>query len=60
MPVPVLVVQGVRDMFGMPPPGARRTVAQVEGDHSLRTDLAAVAGAVSAWLRAVLGLQGSC
>jgi hypothetical protein len=56
---PTLVVQGIRDMFGMPPPGALRTVAQVEGDHSLRTDLGAVAAAVSAWLRTVLELQGS-
>jgi len=59
VPVPVLVVQGVRDMFGMPPPGARRTVVQVQGDHSLRTDLAAVGEAVRTWLGAVLELQGS-
>ena len=34
--VPMLVIQGVRDPFGMPPPGARRTVLEVQGDHSLR------------------------
>jgi predicted alpha/beta-hydrolase family hydrolase len=52
--VPVLVVQGERDQFGMPPPGRRRTVATVAGDHSLRKDLDAVADAVRAWLPGVL------
>ena len=52
--VPVLVVQGARDQFGMPPAGGRRTVVQVAGDHSLRTDLDAVAAAVRDWLRHVL------
>lgn len=53
--VPLLVVQGVRDRFGMPPGSERRTVVHVAGDHSLRTDLAAVREAVSAWpLRIVL------
>ena len=52
--VPTLIVQGVRDPFGMPPAGGRRTVVQVEGDHSLRTDLAAVADAVRAWLPGVV------
>jgi predicted alpha/beta-hydrolase family hydrolase len=53
--VPTLVVQGVRDPFGMPPPGPLRTVAQVQGDHSLRTDLASIAEAVATWLRLVVG-----
>jgi uncharacterized protein len=53
--VPTLVVQGERDRFGVPPAGARRTVVEVPGDHSLRTDLGAVAEAVHAWLSAVLG-----
>ena len=52
--VPVLVVQGVRDPFGMPPPGPARTVVQVDGDHSLRTDLAAVSEAVASFLRGLL------
>ena len=52
--VPVLVVQGTRDPFGMPPASERRTVAQVAGDHSLRTDLPAVGGAVRAWLLRLL------
>jgi predicted alpha/beta-hydrolase family hydrolase len=54
VPVPTLVVQGERDPFGMPPPGPRRTVAVVAGDHSLRADLAAVEAAVRAWLPGVL------
>ena len=54
MTVPVLVVQGARDPFGIPPAAARRTVVQVQGDHSLRTDLEAVAAAVRAWLPGVL------
>jgi uncharacterized protein len=48
--VPTLVVQGERDRFGMPPPGKVRTVVQVSGDHSLRSDLPAVAAAVRDWL----------
>ena len=48
--VPTLVVQGARDPFGMPPARALRTVVEVPGDHSLRTDLEAVAAAVRAWL----------
>jgi predicted alpha/beta-hydrolase family hydrolase len=49
--VPILVVQGVRDPFGMPPPGALRTIVQVQSDHSLRGDTAAIADAVGVWLR---------
>jgi predicted alpha/beta-hydrolase family hydrolase len=53
--VPVLVVQGERDGFGMPPPGARREVAKVPGDHGLKADPDAVAAAVRSWLAAVVG-----
>jgi predicted alpha/beta-hydrolase family hydrolase len=53
--VPTLVVQGARDPFGVPPGTARRTVVEVPGDHSLRTDLEAVAAAVRAWLPGVVG-----
>jgi hypothetical protein len=53
--VPTLVVQGAGDPFGMPPASARRTVVQVPGNHSLRTDLEAVATAVRAWLPGVVG-----
>jgi predicted alpha/beta-hydrolase family hydrolase len=52
--VPTLVVQGVRDPFGIPPATANRTVVEVPGDHSLRTDLQAVAAAVRAWLPRVV------
>ena len=48
--VPMLVVQGERDRFGMPPRGRRREVVQVPGDHSLRSDPQAVAGAIAGWL----------
>jgi uncharacterized protein len=52
--VPMLVVQGDRDPFGIPPAAPRRTVVQVSGNHSLRTDLEAVAAAVRAWLPRVV------
>jgi uncharacterized protein len=52
--VPTLVVQGMRDPFGIPPATKRRTVVQVAGDHSLRTDLGAVGEAVRAWLLGVV------
>jgi uncharacterized protein len=48
--VPMLVVQGSRDRFGIPPATERRIVVQVAADHSLRTDLGAVEDAVGAWL----------
>jgi hypothetical protein len=49
--VPVLVVQGERDRFGMPPPGSDREIVPVSGDHSLRSDPDAVAAAVADWLK---------
>jgi predicted alpha/beta-hydrolase family hydrolase len=49
--VPTLVVQGVRDPFGMPPHGPDRTVVEVDGDHNLKADVAAVAAAAGEWLR---------
>jgi predicted alpha/beta-hydrolase family hydrolase len=52
--VPTLVVQGDRDPFGMPPPAGLREVVEVAGDHGLRSDLAAVAAAVRAWLAGVV------
>jgi predicted alpha/beta-hydrolase family hydrolase len=52
--VPVLVVQGQRDRFGLPPEGPGRTVVTVPGDHALRADPDAVAAAVSDWLPAVI------
>jgi predicted alpha/beta-hydrolase family hydrolase len=53
--VPTLVVQGRRDRFGIPPAAPSREVAQVAGDHGLKTDLEAVAAAVRSWLLRVLG-----
>ena len=47
--VPVLVVQGDRDPFGMPPDRPGRTVIRISGDHSLR-DTSAVKAAVADWL----------
>ena len=52
--VPLLVVQGMRDRFGIPPASARRTVVQVQGDHGLKTDLEAVGDAVRDWLAGVV------
>ena len=51
---PTLVVQGARDPFGIPPAAEGRTVVEVAGDHSLRTDLQAVGAAVETWLRAMI------
>jgi predicted alpha/beta-hydrolase family hydrolase len=54
--VPVLVVQGETDRFGMVPDGvAGVTVVRVRGDHGLKQDTAAVAQAVLAWLPTVVG-----
>lgn len=52
--VPVLVVQGRTDQFGVPPDGPGRTVVVLDGDHSLKKDLAGVGEAVREWLRALL------
>jgi uncharacterized protein len=52
--VPVLVVQGENDRFGMPPEGPGRAVVAVPGDHALRSDRAAVADAVRPWLQALV------
>jgi predicted alpha/beta-hydrolase family hydrolase len=51
--VPVLIVQGERDPFGMPPAGSRREVVVVPGNHSLRST-APVRDAVAAWLPGLL------
>jgi predicted alpha/beta-hydrolase family hydrolase len=47
--VPTLVVQGERDPFGIPPPGANRKVVLIPGTHSLRSSTA-VAAVVADWL----------
>jgi len=48
--VPVLVIQGRSDPFGMPPPGKGRRVVQLDGTHGLKSDLAGVGEAAGAWL----------
>jgi predicted alpha/beta-hydrolase family hydrolase len=48
--VPVLVIQGVSDPFGMPPPGPGRTVVELPGNHSLTGDLNALGAEVQEWL----------
>ena len=52
--VPVLVVQGENDRFGMPDSDGDRTVVRVRGDHRLASDRAAVRTAVSDWLGALI------
>ena len=51
--VPLLVVQGERDPFGIPPASELRTVVQVPGTHTLRA-AAPITAAVRAWLSAVI------
>ena len=53
--VPVLVIQGERDPFGMPPGGDGRTVEPIPGNHSLRS-AAAVQSAVAGWLGRAEGM----
>jgi uncharacterized protein len=53
--VPVLVVQGESDPFGMPTGGRRREVVTVAGNHGLKADLGAVSEAVAAWLARIAG-----
>jgi predicted alpha/beta-hydrolase family hydrolase len=48
--LPVLVVQGTSDPFGMPAAGPNREVVTVAGNHGLKADLPAVSEAVAAWL----------
>ena len=52
--VPVLIVQGERDPFGMPPAARRRKVVVVPGDHSLKSGVRHVGPAVSAFLKKVI------
>jgi predicted alpha/beta-hydrolase family hydrolase len=54
--VPTLVVQGERDAFGQPEPAHNREVVLVSGDHSLKTDVDAVARAADEWLGRILRL----
>jgi predicted alpha/beta-hydrolase family hydrolase len=51
--VPVLVVQGRNDRFGMPKDGPGREVLVVDGDHGLKRDLPRIGEAVADWLRSL-------
>ena len=51
--LPVLIVQGKSDRFGMPPEGPHRKVVKVPGDHGLKADTEAVGEAVAEWLGGV-------
>jgi predicted alpha/beta-hydrolase family hydrolase len=53
--VPVLVVQGRTDPFGMPSSAPGRTVVEVDGDHSLRKSASAAGSAAVRWLDEILG-----
>lgn len=52
--IPVLVVQGERDPFGMVPPGENRSVVPIAGTHTL-SSTKAVRAAVSPWLAVLVG-----
>jgi uncharacterized protein len=51
--VPVLVVQGERDRFGVPAPAGLREVAVIRGDHGLKSDREGLRTAVRGWLAAL-------
>src|SRR5579875_183616 len=55
--IPVLIVQGERDPFGMPPPGENRSVVPIAGTHTL-SSTKAVRSAVSPWLAVLAGALG--
>jgi hypothetical protein len=50
--VPVLVLQGSSDRFGMPRSSTKlgRTVVRVAGDHGLKRDHSRIAAAIERWL----------
>jgi predicted alpha/beta-hydrolase family hydrolase len=51
--VPVLVVQGRNDSFGIPTAAPGREVLVVDGDHGLKRALPRVSEAVADWLRSL-------
>ncbi len=53
VPVPVLVVQGLNDPFGMPPPAPGRRIEQVPGDHGLKRGTAGIGELVAGWIEAL-------
>ena len=48
--VPVLIVQGSSDPFGMPPEAPGREVVRLRGNHGLKSDRPGLRAAVAAWL----------
>jgi predicted alpha/beta-hydrolase family hydrolase len=50
--VPVLIVQGESDPFGMPPEAPGRTVIKLRGNHSLKSDAPGLRAAVTEFLGA--------
>ncbi len=50
--VPVLIIQGASDPFGMPPAAPGREVVEVPGNHSPTGNLETHAQAIRAWLDA--------
>lgn len=57
--VPVLVVQGDRDPFGMPPKGRGRRIVVIPGaDHNLRRDTATLAREVVRFVRTQASASG--
>ena len=48
--LPVLIVQGESDPFGMPPEAPGREVVRLRGDHGLKSDRPGLRAAVAAWL----------
>ena len=55
MKLPVLVVQGTSDPFGMPKRRKGRTLVTVADNHGLKKSVDEVAAAVRAWLPQVVG-----
>ncbi len=53
--LPVLVIQGDRDPFGMPTAGPGHEVVRVAGNHSLKAGVDDVGPAVERWLATVTG-----
>ena len=52
--MPVLVIQGDRDPFGMPPPKRGRQLHVINGaDHSLKRELPAIGAAVTRFVTSV-------
>jgi uncharacterized protein len=48
--VPVLIVQGESDPFGMPPEAPGREVVRLRGNHGLKSDRPGLRAAVAGWL----------